>query len=61
MGVDAVIPHKLQKALKFCNKKLADMRSEERRRVRMMFKLMYFNLYLAVWYSAMPGISDNEY
>ncbi|KAL5476130.1 hypothetical protein EMCRGX_G026038 [Ephydatia muelleri] len=33
MGVDAVIPHKLQKALKFCNKKLADMRSEERRRL----------------------------
>eukprot|EP00731_Ephydatia_muelleri_P007877 Em0004g215a len=33
MGVDAVIPHKLQKALKFCNKKLADMQSEERRRM----------------------------
>eukprot|EP00731_Ephydatia_muelleri_P007438 Em0003g1686a len=33
MGVDEVIPHKLQKALTFCNKKLGDMRSEERRRL----------------------------
>ena len=39
IGVDAVIPHKLHKALRFCNKKLADMRSEERRRVSI-------NLYL---------------
>ena len=31
VGVDAVIPNGLQKALRFCNKELAYMRSEERR------------------------------
>ena len=43
MGVDEVIPHKLQKALTFCNKKLGDMRSEERRRViKVMFTFEFY-------------------
>ena len=67
MGVDAVIPHTLLKALKFCNAERSDKRSEERRRVRMMLKMIcltYYNMYsynLAVWSSAVPRIFVNEH
>ena len=60
LGAEALIPSKLQKAMTYCNKKLTDLRSEERRRVMVIYifiltcTLLFKNSYL-VYNRAKPS------